>query len=117
MLGREQASLQIAGETVRPVGRLLEHTDALARRVFHPPVVVDVTEQEITTLFPPHRPLGRPEIAAEARGKLLDRLRGRDDLVELGRELLDLPRRCLREGAASKRKSASRTGSLQKMST
>src|SRR5882724_5980329 len=100
MLGREQTPLQIAGETVRPVGWLLEHADALAGRVFHAPVAMDVAEQKIAALLPPHRPFGRPEIAAEARGKLLDRLGGRDDLVKLRRELLDLPRRRLRERAA-----------------
>src|SRR5882724_3282308 len=100
MLGREQTPLQIAGETVRPVGWLLEHADALAGGVLHAPVVVDVAEQKIAALLPPHRPFGRPEIAAETGGELLDRLRRCDDLVKLGRELLDLPRWRLCERAA-----------------
>src|SRR5262245_33565706 len=117
MLGREQPSLQVAGEAVGAVGRLLEQRDALAGRVLHAPVVMDVAEQEIAALLPPHRPFGRPEIAAEAGGEFLDRLRGRDDLVELGRELLDLARLRLRERATRKRKPAGRARRLQEMST
>src|SRR5262245_66632092 len=40
--------------------------------------------------LPPGRPLGRALGPAEAVGQRLDGLGGRDDLFELGRELLDL---------------------------
>jgi hypothetical protein len=93
MLGCKQAALQIAGETVRSVGRLLEHADALARRVLHAPVVVDVREQEIAAFPPPQRTFGRAQIATEARGQFVDWFGSRDDLVESGIELLDLPGR------------------------
>src|SRR5262245_25600555 len=110
MLGRKQPPLQIAGETVGAVGRLLEQRDALAGRVLHAPVAVDVAEQEIAALLPPQWPFGRSDIAAEAGGELLDRLGGRNDLVELGRELLDFPRWRLRQRATRERKPTGRAG-------
>src|SRR5262245_35820481 len=117
MLGRKQPPLQVAGEAVGAVGRLLEQRDALAGRVLHAPVVVDIAEQEIAALLPPNRPFSRPEIAAKAGGERLERLRRRDDLVEFGRELLDLPCRSLRERTTRQRKPAGRARCLQEMST
>src|SRR3954471_1217997 len=60
-------------------------------------VVVDVAEQEIPALLPPERPLRWAERTAEAVGEMLDCLRRRQDLLQLGRQLLDA-RGPLREG-------------------
>jgi hypothetical protein len=70
---------------------------ALAGRVFHTAITVDVAKQEIAALLPPHRAFGPPVVAADTVGKLIDRLVGVDDLVELWRQLLDTlgaQRRC-----------------------
>jgi hypothetical protein len=48
-------------------------------------VVVDVAEQEIPALLPPERPLRWAERTAEAVGEMLDCLRRRQDLLQLGR--------------------------------
>jgi hypothetical protein len=100
VLARKQPALEIAGQAVGAVGRLeVDGGALLSGHVFHAAVVVDVGEQEVTALLPPQRPLRRPERAAESGGQLLDRLARRDDLVELGRELLDALvrlRRCAR---------------------
>src|SRR5262249_4954093 len=89
VLAGEQPPLEIAGESVGAVGWLLEHGHALAGDVLHALVVVDVAEEQIAPLFPPERALGRPERPAESVGQIVDRLRRRDDLLELGRQLLD----------------------------
>jgi hypothetical protein len=44
----------------------------LIGRVFHAPVTIDVTEQEIAALLPPHRTFGWTVVAANAVGKLID---------------------------------------------
>jgi hypothetical protein len=48
---------------------------------------VDVAEQEVAALLPPQRSLGRALRPAEAIGEVLDRLRGRNELLELRRRL------------------------------
>ena len=99
VLAREQPALQIAREPVGAIARLEVHGRRLPRHVLHPAAVVDVGEQQEAALLPPQRPLGRPERPAETGGEFLDRLVGRDDLVQLGRKLLDARAR-LRDGAA-----------------
>ena len=90
MLAGEQPPLQVAGEAVGAVGRLLEHGHArLPRRVLEALVGMDVAEQEIFSLLDPHRPFRRAELAAEAGSDFLDRLRLVEDTVELRIELLD----------------------------
>src|SRR5262249_23589831 len=54
-LAGNDPALEIAGEAVGLVGVLLEHADALPRRVFHPLAGVDVAEQQIAAFLPPHR--------------------------------------------------------------
>src|SRR5262249_5845812 len=63
----EEPPLQIAREPVRAVGRLEIDGHAIARRVFHAPIVVDIGEQEVAALLPPERPLGGAHPAAAAR--------------------------------------------------
>src|SRR4029077_18243163 len=92
MLAGDQSSLQVAGQAVGAIGRFEEQRHALAGLVFHPLVVVDVAEQEKSAFLPPQRPLGRALRSAEAIGEVLDRLRGRNDLLQLWRELLDARR-------------------------
>src|SRR5438105_7313286 len=58
-------------------------------------VVVDVTEQEVAALLPPQRSLSWALRPAEAVGEVLDWLRGRNDLLELRRELLDARRQVI----------------------
>jgi hypothetical protein len=82
----DEAPPEVAREPVRPVGRLLEFDRALSRRVFPTPVAIDVTEQKVAALFPTHRTLGRPTVAADAIGKLVDRLADADDAVEFWRD-------------------------------
>src|SRR5262249_13923411 len=85
----EEPPLQIAREPVRAVGRLEIDGHAIARRVFHAPIVVDIGEQEVAALLPPERPLGGSQRAAEAGCQFLDRLVHGDDLVELRRKPLN----------------------------
>src|SRR5207249_245183 len=89
VLAGNQPTLEVAGEPVGPVGRLLEQGHALARRVFHALVVMDIAKQKVAALLPPDRPLGRPELTAEAGGQFLDRLRRVDDRVNTRIELFD----------------------------
>src|SRR5262249_16437743 len=81
--------MQIAREPVRAVGRLEIDGHALARRVLHAPVIVDVGEQEVAALLPPEWPLGGSQRAAEAGCQFLDRLVHGNDLVELRRKPID----------------------------
>src|SRR5207248_7773247 len=62
----------------------------------HPPVVMDVAEQQVAALLPPQRPLGRALRSAEAIGKMLDPLRSRDDPLQLRRQLLNPRRQIIR---------------------
>jgi hypothetical protein len=80
---------------------------------------VDVGEQKIAALLPPQRTLRRPERAAEAGRELLDRLVHGNDLVELGRELLDARLRLRRRPAhaAAQRNAACGRGHRQRVST
>jgi hypothetical protein len=73
-LARDEAALDVAGEPVGPVCRLLELHRCLAGRVFHAPVSVNVAEQEVAALLPPHRTFGRAAVAADTVGQLIDRL-------------------------------------------
>src|SRR5215472_9168841 len=59
LLAGDQPALKVAREPIGTVRRLLEHTDALTGRVFHPPVIMDITEQQIPTLLPPYWPFDR----------------------------------------------------------
>jgi hypothetical protein len=68
----DEAALDVAREPVSPVGRLLEFHRPLTGRVFHAPVAIDVTEQQVTALLPPNRTFGRAVVAADAVGKLID---------------------------------------------
>ena len=96
----EQPALEVAGQPIGPVRCLLERRHALPRRVFHPPVVVNVAEQQIAALLPPDRSFGGSECAAEAIGELLDGFGRRDDRVQPLLQLLD-PLGSLRPDAAS----------------
>src|SRR5215468_5004720 len=89
-LARDQAALDVAREPVSPVGRFLEFDRPLTGRVFHSPVAVDVAEQKVAALLPPHRTFSRAVVAANAVGKLVDRLAGADDPVKFGLGLFDL---------------------------
>src|SRR5262249_3610478 len=71
VLAGDQPALDIAGEPIGPVGRLLEHGDTLPRRVFHTLVVMDIAEQEVAAFLPPDRPFGGAGLAAETRGPFL----------------------------------------------
>ena len=89
MLAGEQPALEVAGQPIGAVRRLLDQGHALARHVLHPPVVMNVTEQQIAAFLPPHWSFGGPLGAAEAIGQHLDRLGQGDDLFQLRSELLD----------------------------
>src|SRR5258708_36763116 len=90
MLAGNERALKIAGQAVRPVGRLEEQRGAaLARLMLHPAVVVDVAEQEVAALVPPQRPLGRALRPAKPVGQVLDRPRWRQNLFKLRGQLLD----------------------------
>jgi hypothetical protein len=79
----------LPGRKVERALLVLEHGDALARRVFHPLAGIDVAEQEIAAFLPPQRPFGRSERPAEALAELEDRLGRGDDSVEFRRKFLD----------------------------
>src|SRR5262249_39525111 len=66
-------------------------------------VVVDVAKQEVAAILPPQRSLCRALRAAEAIGEVLDRLRGRNDLLELRRKLLNARRQVVGHGGPSHR--------------
>jgi hypothetical protein len=89
MLAGNQPALQIASEAIGAVGSVLEDAQALAGRVLHPLAGVNVAEQEIAALLPPHRAFSRSEFAAEPGRQLFDRLIGGDDFFELRRKLID----------------------------
>src|SRR5262249_57763261 len=85
--------MQIAREPVRAVGRLEIDGHALARRVFHAPVVVDIGEQEVAALLPPEWPLGGSQRAAGAGCPFPYRFPHGDGFVELRRQPLYAPLR------------------------
>src|SRR5205823_11110192 len=87
-----EPALQVTGQTVRSVGRLLKQRYAGAGLVFHSPIIVDIAEQQIATFLPPQRPLGGSLAPAIAIGEIFDALRGRDNALHFGRELLDTRR-------------------------
>jgi hypothetical protein len=89
VLAGDQTALEVAGQPVGLVGLVLEHGDALARRILHPLAGIDVAEQEVAAFVPPQRPFGRSKRPAEALAQLEDRLGRRDDGVELRRKSLD----------------------------
>src|SRR5262249_1325594 len=114
MLTGDEPPLQVAGEPVGAIGRLVIDGDAFTGRIFMPAAGVDVAGQKVAAFLPPYRPFRRAEIAAIARGELLDRLRLVDDRVERGIEPfnpLALRPRALR--AANQRNAAG--GKLQHM--
>ena len=76
VLASQEASLQVPGETVGPVGRLLEQCHAVALGPLHPTVVVDVTEEEVSPFLPPQRSLRRALPAALAVSQFFDTLAG-----------------------------------------
>src|SRR6516164_1182309 len=88
-LARDEAALDVAREPVSPVGRLLEFDRPLTGRVFHSPVAVDVAEQKVAALLPPHRAFSRAVVAAHAVGKLVDWLAGAYDPVKFRLQLFD----------------------------
>src|SRR5262249_20408395 len=94
-------ALEVARQAIGAVGGLLEHAHALAGRVFHSPVVVNVAEEEIAYFLPPDWSFGGAEVAAEARGNLLDRLRGGNDFLQVRCQLLDPTPLCLGNAAAA----------------
>ena len=102
VLAGNEPALQVSGQPISPVGRLLKDGDALAGIVFHPLVIVNVAEQQITAFFPPQRSFGRTQSAAEPVGQMLDRLGGGDDPLQFGSQLFDPRRRTtIGHGASS----------------
>ena len=89
MLGRDDAALQIAGETVGLVGLLHRDGNALTRREFHAARGIDVVEEQVAAFLPPDRSLGRTNIAAETLRQFDDRLSGVQDAGELRRYRFD----------------------------
>src|SRR6516165_968184 len=89
VLAGDEPSLQVAGQAIGAIGRLQQQRHAFARLVFHAPVVVDIAEHQMAAFAPPQRPFGRPLRAAKPVGQVVDRLRRRDDPVQLGSERLD----------------------------
>src|SRR5262249_25747314 len=90
MLTGHKAALEVAGEPISAVGRLLVHGDAFAGRVFHAPVVMNITKEKVPAFLPPDGAFGGAEFTAKARGQLLDGLGRGEDLVQLRSKLLDL---------------------------
>jgi hypothetical protein len=88
-LASDEAPLEVAREPVGPVGRLLQFNRPLTGRVFHASVAVDVAEQKVTALLPPHRTVGRPAVAADTAGELVDWLADANNNIEFWSELLD----------------------------
>src|SRR4029077_21187524 len=94
-LSCSQATSRPCRSRVRPlgaIGRFEKQRNAASRLVLHATVVVDVAEQEVAAVLTPQRSLGRALRPAEAICEVLDRLRGRNGLLELRRELLDARR-------------------------
>ena len=90
-LAGDEPALHVARQPVRAVGVLAEHGNALPRRVFDPPCIVDVAEEKIAAVvLPPHRPFGLAAVATIAFGEHADGFRGGDDLVERGIHLIDV---------------------------
>jgi hypothetical protein len=75
-----------------PGSSALKHRHAVARRVLHPLVVMNVAEQQVAAFLPPDRAFGGPLGATEAIGLLLDGLGRGNDLVQLWSELADTSR-------------------------
>src|SRR5262249_24466309 len=90
VLAGHQPAREVTRQSIGAVGRFLVDRHRLARRIFHAPGAMNIAEQQIAALLPPERTFRRPEIAAKARGKFLDRLRSVDDVCERRIELLDL---------------------------
>ena len=84
VFGGEQAALGVAGQAVGAVGGFAEQRQALGVGPFHPPVVMNVAEQQIAAFLPPDRPLGRTQFAAEAAGQFVDGLRWGNDPLQGG---------------------------------
>ena len=115
VLAGDESSLQVAGQAVGAIGRFEKQRNAASRLVLHATVVVDVAEQEVAALLPPQRSLGRALSPTEAIGEVLDRLRGRNDLLELRRKLLDARRQVVvGHGEPSHRLSQSQTLGLRR---
>src|SRR5262249_54398791 len=110
--------VQTARGAVPPVHALLEQGRALAGRVLHPPVVVDVAEEQVTAFLPPDRPFGGAESAAISAAQFLYGLGRGKDTAQARIELLDPPRtlRPRAANAAGHGKAACRSGHLQYVS-
>ena len=70
MFAGQQPALQIPGQAVGPIDALGKDGQPLAGGPLHPPVVMDVAEQQVIALLPPQRPLGRAVAAAAAAAQL-----------------------------------------------
>src|SRR5712691_6433858 len=60
MLAGDQPALEVSGQPIGAVRRLLEYGHALPRRVLHAPVVMNIAEQQVAAFLPPDRSFGGP---------------------------------------------------------
>jgi hypothetical protein len=86
---------------------LLLQRYALARRVAHAPIVVDIVKQQIAAFLPPQRPFGRPHRTAITTAQFLNPLRRRNDAIQRRIQPLDALR-ALRPRAAGAADNAGR---------
>src|ERR1700759_5135529 len=89
MLAGDQSPLQISGQSVGALGWFLEQGHTGAGDIFHPPVVVNVTEQQMVAFLPPKRPLSRAMRSPEPVCQVMDRLRYRNDFSQRRIQLFD----------------------------
>ena len=82
VLAGHEATLQIAGQAIGLVGRLLLQGHALAGRVLHAAAVVDIAKQQIAAFLPPHGPFGWPRRAAEAISQVFDGFRSGNNRIQ-----------------------------------
>ena len=71
VLTGDEPALQVAGEAVGPVGRLVVHAGNTTAGIEpYTPVVVDVAEEQVAALRPPNRPFGRAVVPAVVVGRV-----------------------------------------------
>jgi hypothetical protein len=78
----DEPALEVAGEPIGLVGGLLDQSDTHARRPLQPPIIANVTEQEIAAFLPSHWAFGRSTRATKAAGEFFGLLTHIDETLE-----------------------------------
>src|SRR5712691_6663414 len=70
----DEPALEVPGEPIGLIGRLLNQGGTRARRPLHAPIIPNITKNEIATFLPPHGAFGGSSHATKAPGEFFDLL-------------------------------------------